>query len=48
MHYRLPAASVAAGRYIGRGVYVVDLSGPQRLPAQPAAVQVTDEYRKSL
>lgn len=26
-HYRLPAASLLAGRYIGKGVYVMDLKG---------------------
>ncbi len=26
-HYRLPAASLASGRYIGKGLYVMDLSG---------------------
>ena len=27
LHYRLPCASVAAGRYIGKGTYIVDLKG---------------------
>ena len=27
MAFRFPAASVAAGRYIGKGIYIVDLTG---------------------
>ena len=26
-HYRLPAASMAAGKYVGKGLYVMDLDG---------------------
>ena len=26
-HYRLPAASIACGKYIGKGLYVMDLQG---------------------